>query len=97
MRTRKAVVPPKQGQQPRGGAGNSGVVPRPIPQSVRDEINQTPAWWVRLYHQALDSIGAERILNERIETHSWAGEVIAVWEDYAYPDCPCSRCRRICS
>jgi hypothetical protein len=70
--------------------------PKPIPPSVRAELDDKPEFWLDRFHQALAAVGAESVVGERIETRTWANELVMVWEDRGYVDCPCSKCERIC-
>jgi hypothetical protein len=73
------------------------AVPAPVAPAVRAELEVTTTWWTGRFHQLLESVGAESVVGERIETRTWAGELAAVWEDRGWRDCPCPKCRRICA
>jgi hypothetical protein len=88
--------PPKQGQQPRGGAGSSDAAPAKLSASLRAELEQTPQWWIDSFHQVLRASGAERVGGEEWELHTFSGPVYTHREE-GYVDCPCHNCRRICS
>lgn len=92
---RLAVVPPKQGQQPIGGAGNSGAAPKPIPAALKAELDQTPQWWTDAFHQILRASGAEHVGGEEWELQTFSGPVF-LHREVGYVDCPCHNCRRIC-
>jgi hypothetical protein len=70
--------------------------PAAVPASVREELDRTPTWWVRQFHELLRAADAPSAVGERIDTITWGGDVIATWEDRGFYDCPCPRCRRIC-
>lgn len=105
---RLAVRPPVQGQQPRGGAGNSGAAPKkpkpeslpwkPVPMSpaIRAELDDTPAYWEHRFHQLLEGLGAPVVVGETWEFRTWANDVAYEYAERGYLDCPCTNCRRIC-
>lgn len=63
-----------------------------IAQEIRDELDQTPAWWLRLFHQALLDVGAERVILDEIVIQSFVGEAIR-YEYVGFPDCSCATCK----
>ena len=70
--------------------------PKAIPPSIRAELDDRPEYWDDRFHQLLANLDAASVVGERVETRSWGGGLVAVWEDRGYVDCPCRKCRRIC-
>jgi hypothetical protein len=91
-----AVRPPVQGQQPRGGAGDSGAVPKTIPPAIRAELDDKPEFWTERFHQLLAAVAAPSVVEDIYEVVAYSGDTVLAWESRGYRDCPCHTCRRIC-
>lgn len=74
--------------------------PKPIPSHIREELDQTPAWWDKQFHNLLDSTGDARVDNDDVEeiAEMTAAGVVCIYyvgPQYALVSCTCSGCRSI--
>lgn len=72
-----------------------------IPKEIRDELDQTPGWWDKQFHKALESSGDEvvyRELGEYIEERTANGEAAVMHQmpdKVVLSNCTCRECYRI--
>lgn len=73
--------------------------PAALSPEIRDELDQTPAWWDRQFHALLEASGAQCEVLERAEIteKSFDGRVNVTYatECKVFSECTCIDCHRI--
>lgn len=73
--------------------------PSKIPASVQAEIDETPEWWDKKFHEAMVASGAQvvEIEDDEITVHSCDGSAAVVYRQTFVEGCSCRRCGHLTS